>query len=149
MIVRGQVTGHSIAEALDWYDMGLARGDGWGGANGASLILNGQVSGLLTYEGYIRAAKAALLPGDDSRAAANAALDTADERALGMAMQALLNQLGGGLAVDGAIGPASRRALSEMASDHDIKAEGASAKEMLLTAAKIYWAKHPARPDLF
>ncbi|WP_378212847.1 caspase family protein [Aquicoccus sp. G2-2] len=149
MIVRGQAKGHSIDEALDWYDIGLARGDGWGGANGATLILNGQVASPPKYEGYIRAAKTVVLPGEDSRAAARTLLESGDDRSLGMAVQGLMNELGGSLAVDGAVGPATRRAVNSMAAEYGVKPKGQSVKEMLLTAATVYWAKQPARPDLF
>jgi TPR repeat protein len=149
MIVQGQVTGKSPAEALKWYDLGLKRGDGWGGANGASMILNGEVTGFSVHAALIRAAKAALLPDAEAASAAQQILDRASNRDIARATQALLNELGEDLAVDGAIGPATRKVLNARAAEHGLTSPANTARAQLLTAAKIYWAERPTRPDLF
>jgi TPR repeat protein len=39
MLMRGQLGEPDYPEAVRWFDEGLARGDGWGGANAANIIL--------------------------------------------------------------------------------------------------------------
>ncbi|UYV37331.1 caspase family protein [Rhodobacteraceae bacterium D3-12] len=149
MIVQEQLPGKTKDEALRWYDLGLERGDGWGGANGAFLITNGEVGGEEIYQGLIRAAKTVHLPDDDAAAAAQKILDGATKRDLSKATQALLNELGASLAVDGAIGPATRKVLNARAAEHGLPDSGTDATAQLLTVAKVYWAERPTRPDLY
>ena len=49
------------AKAIDWYDKGLARCDGWSGANAAWIIANRAPAGYLPRDAAERAAKAAVL----------------------------------------------------------------------------------------
>ena len=149
MIVQGKLPGKPMSEALEWYDVGLERGDGWGGANGAFLIMNGQVSGVPKHAALIRAAKAMHLKNADARAAADEILKQGSKRDLARAVQSLLNELGEELAVDGAIGPATRKVLNARAAEHGISAPANDPRAQLLTAAKVYWAERPTRPDLF
>lgn len=149
MILQNQLPGKTKEEALSWYDKGLARGDAWGGANGAYLIANGDVSGFEKYQALIRAAKAMHLQDKEAVVAAAKYLDGASKQELSKATQALLNELGASLAVDGAIGPATRKVLVERAAEHGLADPGRDAKQQLLTTAKVYWAERPTRPDLY
>ncbi|MCF3592842.1 caspase family protein [Rhodobacteraceae bacterium LMO-12] len=149
LIVQGKLPGKTPAEALKWYDMGLERGDGWGGANGANMILNGEVSGFPVHAALIRAAKAMQLPDKDAASAAQNLLDQASNSDLARATQALLNEIGEGLTIDGAIGPATRKVLNTRAAEHGLPQPANVPRAQLLTAAKIYWAERPTRPDLF
>ena len=55
----------------------------------------------------------------------------------------------GDIAVDGAVGPATRGVLRELAASHGVTLNGSDPKGLLLTAAQIYWVQRPTRPDLF
>ena len=149
LIIQGKLAGKTATDALKWYDMGLERGDAWGGTNGAFLIANGKVTGYPAHAALIRAAKAAHLPDAEAVAAAKKILEKASKRDLAKATQALLNELGEDLAVDGAIGPATRQVLGNRAAEHGIAAPPNATLAQLLTAAKVYWAERPTRPDLF
>ena len=66
------------AKAIEWYDQGLARCDGWSGANAAWIIANRAPAGYLPRDAAVRAAKAAVLSGEDSAAEARSLLATLD-----------------------------------------------------------------------
>ena len=149
LILQGRLSGKTPSEALKWYDLGLERGDGWGGANGANMILNGEVDGFPLHAALIRAAKTVHLPDDDAAASAQQILDHASSGDLARATQTLLNELGESLAVDGAIGPASLRVLTTRAAELGLPKPANDPRAQLLTAARIYWAERPTRPDLF
>ena len=65
-------------KAIEWYDEGLARCDGWSGANAAWIIANRAPPGYLPRDAAVRAAKAAVLSGEDSAAEARSLLATLD-----------------------------------------------------------------------
>ncbi len=149
MIMRGQLGAVDVPAAVRWYDMGLERGDGWGGANGAALIIDGRVPGLDAAEAAIRAAKASLLPDAEAAAEAEKILAALPRRDLDRALQRLLNSLGASLAEDGAAGPATIAALASMAQAEGVASQGGGSAGSLKQAAAIYWAQHPARADLY
>jgi hypothetical protein len=149
MIIRGQVPGAGPQDALDWYDMGLSRGDGWGGANGAALILNGQVSGYDTADALVRAAKAVHLSDEDAAQTARGQFEGRSERDLGRAVQMLLRDLGVEITVDGVVGPSTRAALARLTEDTGLPAPPDNPVAQLEAAARIHWAQYPTRPDQF
>jgi TPR repeat protein len=149
MIMRGQVQGASRSDALKWYDMGLARGDGWGGANGATMILNGDVRGFDASAAAVRAAKAVHLSNAEATAAAREILGAQPDRVLAKAMQSVLVDLGEDIAVDGAPGQQTLAALERVATRNGLSATAASQLDRLLLATKAFWAERPTRPDLF
>jgi len=60
MYVNGQIDGgRDYARAIEWYDLGLSRGDAWGGANAAWIIANRTPTGFTQFDATTRAAKAA------------------------------------------------------------------------------------------
>jgi TPR repeat protein len=148
MIVRDQVDG-TAAEAVRWYDMGLERGDPWGGVNAATMILNGDVSGFTPSEALVRAAKAQFLAGDEPAERARSLLDDAGEGDLSRAVQLLLNELGAQVIVDGAIGPATRAAMQEIVSATDFAMPGGGVRPKLDLLARIWWSQNPVRSDIF
>jgi len=148
MIVRGQVEA-SRAEALRWYDMGLERGDPWGGVNAATMILNGEVSGFTPADALVRAAKAQFLPEDDPAARARSIVGDAAEGDLSRAVQTLLNELGAGVTVDGAIGPATLRAIEGVVSGAGFQMPGNSTRAQLDLLAQVWWSRNPVRSDVF
>lgn len=149
MIIRGQVPGKGPEAALEWYDMGLSRGDGWGGANGAALILSNQVSGYTTADALIRAAKAVHLSDKTAAETARGQLRGHSDSDLGRAVQMLLRDLGAQVTVDGVIGPSTRAALARLSESAGLPAPPDNPVAQLEAAARIYWAQRPTRPDLF
>jgi TPR repeat protein len=149
MVMRGELGPIDAPKAVAWYDMGLSRGDGWGGANAAGIILQGGVPGLGPADAAARAAKAALLPDAEAAAAARALLDGLDRRALDGGLQTILAELGDPLAVDGEAGPATRAALAARVAAAGLVPAGDSPADRLMTAARLYWLARPVRPDLY
>jgi TPR repeat protein len=152
MIMRDQLQGRPRTEALAWYDTSLERGDAWGGANGAYIILDGQVPGKGPADAALRAAKAALLPNEEPAAQAQSQLDRLSRGDLDRALQLALNELGEYVTVDGQVGPATLTALETVSAKFGVPVPYAAAsdpKARLLLAARVYWAQNPVRFDLF
>jgi TPR repeat protein len=149
MVMRGQLGPVDTAKAVAYYDLGLARGDGWGGANAAGIILEGGVAGLSPGDAAARAAKAVLLPEDKAVEAAEAVLASLNRKALDAGLQIILNELGERLEVDGAAGPATLSILSARADAAGLVAGGDSPRDRLILAAQLYWQARPTRPDLY
>lgn len=152
MILRGQLGEPDTAEALRLYDMSLERGDGWGGANGAYIILNGDVRGRGPADAAVRAAKAAHLSAEDAAQNAQESLAAIGPQDLNKGMQMVLNELGANIAVDGQVGPATLRALEEASAASGVPlafGTDSEPKARLLQAARVYWARNPVRFDLF
>ncbi len=152
MILRDQLEGRTRSEALGWYDTSLERGDAWGGANGAYIILDGQVPGRGPADAAVRAAKAALLSNEEPASQAQAQLDQISQADLDRALQMSLNELGENIAVDGQVGPSTLAALENAAAQYGVPVPYAAAndpKARLLLAARVYWAQNPVRFDLF
>jgi hypothetical protein len=129
--------------------MGLSRGDGWGGSNGAWLILNRQAGGLTPVDAAVRAAKAVHLPAAEAAGEARGLLARLDARTLSAGTQQLLNDMGAGIEVDGAFGPGSRAALAEVLAAANVVPSGDTPEARLLDAARAWWATRPVRPDLY
>jgi TPR repeat protein len=149
MIVRGQVNADP-SEAIRWYDLGLERGDPWSGVNAAAVILSGAVPGYSEADALVRATKAFNLPGNSEAISRAEALirATADDT-LGRAIQTLLNELGTNVAVDGAIGPATRGAIAALAADAGVPEPSGSLGDVLIGVGLIYRARNPIRSDVF
>ncbi len=152
MILNDQLQGRSSAEALEWYDKSLERGDAWGGANGAYIILDGQVANRGPADAALRAAKAALLPNEEPASQARAQLGQISRADLDRALQMALNELGENIVVDGQVGPSTQLALENVSAKFGVPVPFAATTdpaERLLLAARIYWAQNPVRFDLF
>ncbi len=150
MILRGQIGEKDTAEAVRFYDMSLERGDGWAGANAATLILKDQVPGLGEADAAIRAAKAANLASAGAAERARERLAQVSSEGKGRALQMLLVELGHPVQVDGAIGPQTFRALEAASADAAIPYRRIDdPAERLIFAARLYWSANPVRFDLF
>ena len=141
----------SYAHAVEWYDIGLERGDAWSGANAAWIIANRGVPGLGLRDAAIRAAKAAALRNRRGRRrGARTLLAGLPPEAVDGAAQELVNALGGQLAVDGSFGPAS---VAEM--QRVLAAAGAPRRrptqpaDRLHALAGAYWTQQKFRVDLY
>ncbi len=150
MIMKGDLPGSDAAEALEWYDMGLARGDAWGGANGAWVALNRLSDRIPAHAAAARAGKAMALNDPDARAAARELLAGMARADIAAATQSVLRGLGSGIAVDGQFGPASRRELADWARKAGLPATvPEDAVDQLQLAAQVHFALNPIRQDLF
>ncbi len=149
MVMRGQLGAKDAARAVAYYDLGLARGDGWGGANAADVILDGTVAGLTAGDAAARAAKAALLPDAKAAERADTILAGLPRKALDAGLQLILNELGEALVVDGAAGPATLDILKARADAADLRTAGDTPRDRLILAARLYWQARPTRPDLY
>jgi uncharacterized caspase-like protein/TPR repeat protein len=149
MVMRGQLGAKDAAKAVAYYDLGLARGDGWGGANGADIILDGKVAGMSAGDAAARAAKAVLLPDAKATELATKVLDQLNRKALDAGLQLILNELGETVEVDGAAGPATLGLLTARADAEGLKPAGDTPRDRLMLAARLYWQARPTRPDLY
>ena len=141
-------SGADAVQAVHWYDEGLARGDGWGGANAAWVIANRRPAGFAAHDAAVRAAKAATLRNPDSRKAALDVLSALPNAALDGGAQALMRDLGVNIDIDGAFGPQSQKKLDAYA-----RATGKSIpqdkQDRLMALAQIYWEQTQFRVDLY
>jgi TPR repeat protein len=137
------------ARAVEWYDLGLERGDGWGGANAAWIILNRDVPGLGPRDAALRAAKAAALRSPDSAAEARGLLAGLPPAALDAAAQMLVDELGGDLAVDGAFGPGSTAEMARVLGPERAAAIPADPTGRAIALAAAYWQQGRFRVDLY
>jgi TPR repeat protein len=150
MIMKGDLPGSDAAEALEWYDMGLARGDAWAGSNGAWVALNRLSDRIPAHAATARAGKAMALNDADAAAAARDLLAQASDKDIAAGTQHILQALGAEITVDGQFGPASRRALAQWAQQAGlVDAVPADAIGRLQLAGQIHFALNPIRQDLF
>ncbi|UWQ34806.1 caspase family protein [Leisingera sp. M527] len=150
MIMGGDLPGSDAAEALEWYDMGLSRGDAWGGANGAWVALNRLPDRIPAHAAAARAGKAMALNDPDARAAARELLTGMAETDVAAGTQYILRQLGAGIAIDGQFGPSSRKQLGKWARQAGLPATvPGDAISQLRLAAQVHFALNPIRQDLF
>ena len=140
--------GVNAARAIEWYDQGLARGDGWGGANAAWIIANRRPAGYAAHDAAVRAAKAATLRNPDAKAAALEVLTALPRAALDGGAQALLRDLGVEIEVDGAFGPNSQQKLDAFSAATGLEVPGDPQGRVLALAGQ-YWKQTPFRVDLY
>ena len=91
-----------------------------GGANGAYIILDGQVANRGPADAALRAAKAALLPNEEPATQARAQLNQISPADLDRALQMALNELGENIVVDGQVGPATQLALENVSAEFGV-----------------------------
>jgi TPR repeat protein len=138
-----------FTHAIEWYDQGLARCDGWSGANAAWIIANRAPAGYTPRDAAVRAAKAAVLNGEDSAAQARDLLATLDRKAIDGAAQTLVNALGGSIEIDGAFGQASATEMEKVLAAAGLEAPEGTPTERLLALARAHWLGEPCRVDLY
>ncbi|MEM9247541.1 MAG: caspase family protein [Pseudomonadota bacterium] len=135
-------------EAIRWYDIGLERGDAWGGSNAAWIIANRTPEGFTQGDAALRAAQAATLRNADAAQAAQRVLDGLPPAAIDAGAQAFMARLGAEVSVDGAFGPASQAALDALAAEHD-RRFAADPMGRLLDLAQLSWELSSFRVDLY
>lgn len=149
LYISGELQGGTdAAQAVKWYDEGLARGDSWGGANAAWVIANRAPAGFAVHDAAVRAAKSATLRNPEARKAALDVLAGLSGSALDGGAQALMRDLGVDIEIDGSFGPQSREKLEEF-----LRVTGrsipANRQDRLMALAQIYWERSKFRVDLF
>lgn len=146
MYNSGQIDGRpNYTAAVEWYDIGLERGDAWGGANAAWIIANRAPSGFVVGDAAVRAAKAMALRNDGAEEAARQVLQGLPRREIDAGAQRLLSELGQNVVVDGQFGPQSRAALAAVGA----ASAGDDPVARVLALAALYWRASPFRPDLY
>lgn len=149
MYFNGDVGGKpDFAEAVRWYDLGLSRGDAWGGANAAWVIANQSPPGYGAGDAAMRAAKAVRLRNAEAATAAGAVLDSLPARALDQGAQLLMGELGQSVTADGDFGPASDTALAAIAARFGAEIP-ADPRGRIETLAGLFWQTNPFRVDLY
>lgn len=150
MIMADHLPGYGPSDALKWYDIGLARGDGWSGANGAWIALNPLSDTISPPDALARAGKALALSNNDARTSARALISSRSRREIDSGTQFILKSLGADLKVDGQFGPASQDALAALSAKAQIQGPAPTDPIKRLTfAAQIHFALNPIRQDLF
>jgi TPR repeat protein len=137
-----------LPEAIRWFDIGLLRGDGWGGANAAWIIAGKQPRGFDIADAATRAAKASVLNNQGARQSADELLAKMPAKALDAGAQKLMSELGEETVADGAFGPGSKEALTRIAVQFDTAIPD-DRLDRLKTLARIYWTTRHLRVDLF
>lgn len=138
------------AKAVEWYDLGLSRGDPWGGANGAWIILNKRSAGLTPVDAAVRAGKASALGNPDAAKQASKLLAGLDMSTLDAAAQTLLVEMGHlSPPVDGVFGENSRRALIDAIAPYPDLSVAQDPAQRLTNVAKAYFKKARFRIDTF
>lgn len=136
--------------SVKWYALGLSRGDPWGGANGAWVILNKSPSGYTAVDAAVMAAKATALANPKAAQQAQKLLLALDERVLDAASQSLLREMGHAtLQTDGAFGPQSEAALAQALSENKDLVMGDTAIDRLQSIAVVYFRTSRFRVDTF
>lgn len=139
-----------FAQAVQWDDLGLERGDAWAGANAAWIIANRSVPGLGPRDAALRAAKAAALRNPEAAAEARQLLAALPPDAIDGAAQTLVNALGGQLAVDGSFGPASVAEMQRVLAAAGAPAPASdAAQDRLQALAAAWWMQQKFRVDLY
>ncbi len=138
----------AYANALKWFDLGLERGDGRSGDYAARLIAEVGIPGMTPIDAAVRAAKTAALGNSEAADSARATLASLPAKAVDGAAQQLVNDLGGGLTVDGAFGPASEAAMEKVLADHGAAVPGGNSIDRAVGLADVYWKSKGFRIDL-
>ncbi|MEP5761895.1 MAG: caspase family protein [Litoreibacter sp.] len=140
--------GRNPVEAIKWYDIGLSRGDGWGGANGAWIIANRNPVGFTVFDAAVRAAKAASLRDPGPKAEALSLLNSLSSKAIDGGIQKLMLELGQDVVVDGAFGAQSEQALTELGTKTG-RIFSSDRIERITALSTIFWERSTFRVDLY
>ena len=128
----------------------MSRGDPWGGANGAWIILNQSPAGFTDIDAAVRAAKAAALQNADAALQGDSLLQPLPDPVLNSAAQTLLVEMGHLQSpIDGQFGPLSRSSYQQALEGYpDIAAED-DPRLRLVSIARAYYKDPKFRVDTF
>ena len=149
MYVNSQIGGRrDDARAIEWYDIGMERGDAWGGANAAWIIANRTPAGYTRFDAAERAAKAVTMRNTQAADAALEVLQSLNTRALNGGAQQIMRDLGQDVEVDGDFGTNSRLALGNLETTFN-RQFSENPTERLFELARLYWENTKFRVDLY
>ena len=134
-----------FAQAVQWYDLGLSRGDAWGGANGAATIMGQTPDGYDLADAGVRAAKAAALGNADAAAKASEVLAALPAADLTQAEDRLVAEVMAGDPTAPDIDNAP--VLAEL--DALLASPDPDPVARITAVAHLYWSSRALRVDLF
>lgn len=134
--------------AVKWYKVGLSRGDAWGGANAAWVIVHRKPKGFTDAEAAALAAKAAVLRDAKAAKAADDVLSGLPPRAINAGAQILMQSLGESVGADGNFGPQSEAALARIFKRFS-RTPPTEPGKRLKALAQLYWTTNKFRVDLY
>ena len=134
-----------FVQAVQWYDLGLSRGDGWGGANGAATILNESPAGYDRADAVVRAAKAAALGNAEAAAKAAEVLAAVSAADLAAGTDRLVAEVMAGDPTAPDIDNAP--VLADL--DRVLANPDADPVAQIKAVAALYWSSRALRVDLF
>ncbi|MEL6640958.1 MAG: caspase family protein [Pseudomonadota bacterium] len=138
-----------INAAIEWYDIGLHRGDALAGARAAELIAVEEPSNYDIFDAAVFAAKAATLRDERAVEIALQELSYMSDRDIDGGAQKLMVALGSDVTVDGAFGPASQAALDEVLTRLGAGPAETGAVDRILQLARLNWQQSSFRVDLY
>jgi hypothetical protein len=143
MYANGQTPGGvDHVKAVEWYDIGLARGDPWGGTNAAWIILNRTPQGYGAGEAAKRAAKAAELRNPETRQIAEELLNSMSDAEIDAGLRALAEEFG----VNSDGGADAIATALEREYGRPITGQGI---DRLRDLARLFWENSLLRSDLY
>ena len=135
--------------AIDWFDIGLHRGDALAGARAAELIATENPSNYDAFDGAVFAAKAATLREERAVEIALEELSYLSDREIDGGAQKLIAALGGEVTVDGAFGPASQAAMDAVLARLNAGSAETDPLDRILQLAGLAWQQSSFRVDLY
>ena len=140
--------GADFVKAVEWYDVGLSRGDGWGGANAAWVIAQKSPPGFTLFDSVVRASKALALGNQASHDSARDLLSRMNKKSIDGGTQQLMSELGVNITVDGAFGNGSRAKLNDLGNETGTRFSS-DPIERLEQLGKLFWERSKFRVDLY
>ena len=141
--------GINMSKAIDWFAIGLDRGDAVSGAFAAYYLQVQPIEGYTIYDGAVLAARGAVMDNEGDAEYAITQMNSMSAQTFDGGTQKLINILGGNVTVDGNFGPASEAALAEVLARYGQSLQTNDPRERLLQLARVYLAQNPIRTDIY
>ena len=143
------VGGKDKDKAVEWFLVGLERGQASAGRYAARLIYENSVTGYDRFDAAVLGAKAAALSNQKSAIKARELIAGFSGRSIAGGTQALIAELGGNVEIDGAFGPASQSAMDAVLAAHGGDPAKTDPVERIIQLAEIVWKNSSFRVDLY
>ena len=140
--------GQNLSKAIEWFDVGLSRGDATSAANAAYYLMTAQIDGYDQFDAAVMGAKGATLTNRYGADAALQQVQSMPTKVLDGGTQRLMQSMGAEIEVDGAFGPGSQQALNALLAANGMEAAPTDPQARLLAIAALYWKLSPFRIDL-
>ncbi|MCF6304236.1 MAG: caspase family protein [Rhodobacteraceae bacterium] len=135
-------------KAMEWYELGIERGDPWAGVGAAYVILEQRPDGYANTDAALFAGKAAALSDPDAKKEAMGLLGRMNRNQVDSATQQFISDLGVPITIDGAFGAGSQTALDQIAVQFGTTAPSGRVDRLVFLAG-LYWTTTPFRVDLY